>query len=99
MPRYSLVLAAMLAAGATGAAAGSRSIADCETIQGADAYNRCLASFGPTAGGSRGRVEPASERDYAPAHEQARHRRHGYGAFTHGHRGRVRMVLTPGRGH
>jgi hypothetical protein len=28
-------------------AAAPRSIADCERIEAADAYNRCLASFGP----------------------------------------------------
>lgn len=99
--RVSMVLVAMLVAGATGAAAGSRSIADCEMIQAADAYNRCLASFGPAASGGRGRisgVEPSSERDVR-SHEYARSHRRGHGSFIeHGRRGRVRMVLTPGRG-
>ena len=36
---------------AVAAAAAPRSIADCEAIQAADAYNRCLASFGPVAAG------------------------------------------------
>jgi hypothetical protein len=31
------------------AAAEPRSIEDCEKIQAADAYNQCLASFGPVA--------------------------------------------------
>jgi hypothetical protein len=30
-------------------AAAPRTINDCEKIQGADAYNQCLASFGPVA--------------------------------------------------
>ncbi|QAY94683.1 hypothetical protein CWB41_02100 [Methylovirgula ligni] len=30
-------------------AAAPRSISDCEKIQAADAYNQCLASFGPVA--------------------------------------------------
>lgn len=33
----------------TTAAAQARTIADCEKIQAADAYNQCLASFGPVA--------------------------------------------------
>ncbi len=39
------------------AAAGPRTIADCERIEAADAYNRCLASFGPP--GRSLRLEPS----------------------------------------
>lgn len=47
----SLVLAAIMAGPAV---AAPRSIADCEKIRDDDAYNRCLASFGPKRGVSRG---------------------------------------------
>lgn len=34
----------------------ARSIADCESISEPDAYNKCLASFGPTARGGTGKL-------------------------------------------
>lgn len=47
-----------------------RAISDCEKISEADAYNRCLASFGPAArGGGVSRETPAGE---ASAPEAAR---------------------------
>lgn len=85
------VVVATLVAGA--ATAGPRSIADCETIQAADAYNRCLASFGPSAG-RRGRsfgADVSAEGDYSrPEHRS--------GMAEQGRKGRVRMVLEPPRG-
>ncbi len=42
----SLIACILIVASAT-AFAAPHSIADCEQIQGSDAYNRCLASFGP----------------------------------------------------
>jgi hypothetical protein len=42
-----LVAAAIALAGSAAAEAGT--IKDCEKIQAADAYNQCLASFGPVA--------------------------------------------------
>ncbi|QGM47422.1 hypothetical protein [Methylocystis heyeri] len=45
---------AMLAGATAVAFAAPRSIADCEKIEAALAYNECLASFGPAAGHSGG---------------------------------------------
>jgi hypothetical protein len=42
------------------AVAASRTIDDCETIEAADAYNRCLATFGPP--GRSLRLEPSDMR-------------------------------------
>lgn len=49
MPYLLSILAAALftIAGAESSSAGT--IKDCEKIQAADAYNQCLASFGPVA--------------------------------------------------
>ncbi len=81
-----LGLALMIATGVP-AMAAPNSINDCEKIQEADAYNQCLASFGPVAhergvaadpeGGSNG---PAQARVSGRAH--GGHRAHGRG---HGH--------------
>lgn len=38
--------------------AAPKSIADCESISAPDAYNNCLASFGPTARGGTGKLAP-----------------------------------------
>ncbi|PWB83643.1 MAG: hypothetical protein C3F11_05560 [Methylocystaceae bacterium] len=90
--RLSLAVVATLAAAGASSAA-PRSIADCEAIQSADAYNRCLASFGPAAGG-RARSSIAGvvpQRAYS-------HRVRGLGLeIERGHKRRARMVLTPGR--
>ena len=45
------------------ALAAPRSIDDCELIKEPDAYNRCLAAFGPVRGGHGGRY-------YGPANEE-----------------------------
>jgi hypothetical protein len=42
------------------AIAASRTIDDCETIEAADAYNRCLATFGPP--GRSLRLDPSDTR-------------------------------------
>jgi hypothetical protein len=70
------------------------SIADCEAIEAADAYNRCLASFGPVRGGGGGKYYgPVSE----PAHGAARHsHRSSSAAGQRSHSGRMRMEFTPG---
>ena len=74
MPRIALLLALALLAGPAAAA----TIDDCEKISAPDAYNRCLASFGP----KRGQRPPpgAQPRDHAPrpavAHGLPRHRAH-----------------------
>ncbi|MGH6841663.1 MAG: hypothetical protein ACREDV_06155, partial [Methylocella sp.] len=46
-----VVFAAALAAVPAQSKAAPRSIDDCEKIQAADAYNQCLAIFGPVARG------------------------------------------------
>jgi hypothetical protein len=48
------VLVAALAAAPAQSKAAPRSIGDCEKIQAADAYNQCLALFGPVARGHGG---------------------------------------------
>ena len=54
-----LGVALLTAAGASAATAGPRKIDDCESIQAADAYNQCLASFGPVAKDRAMQNEPA----------------------------------------
>lgn len=82
--------------------AAPRGIADCEAIKEADAYNRCLASFGPVRG-QRGASYPgaASEGGKGGGGKKAAVRR-GSGLpsgaqVTRGGGGRVRMEFTPGR--
>ena len=70
MLRLSVLLPAVLFASA--AFAAPRSIADCESIQAADAYNNCLASFGPMRGGGGGKYYRAASE---PAHGARRHGR------------------------
>lgn len=82
-------------------AAAPRSIADCEKIQATDAYNQCLASFGPVAhlkpmkplsAGSAGGSGHRGGSHY--------HYRHGHHGVAIGHRhGRHFMVLSTGAGH
>jgi hypothetical protein len=81
---------------ASAALAAPRSIADCEAIQAADAYNHCLASFGPVRGGGRKYLGAASE----PAHgaSSGHGRRYSSTAsFQRSHAGRMRMEFTPAR--
>lgn len=60
MARALAVVLAALLLSLTPAAAAPRGISDCEKISEADAYNRCLASFGPAArGGGVSREPPA----------------------------------------
>ncbi|WP_159730275.1 hypothetical protein [Methylosinus sp. Ce-a6] len=87
----SLVLIACFATGF--AAAEPRSIGDCERIQAADAYNRCLASFGPAAHARNAR----SSLSFAPAEPIVSHGGERAGPFAErGRRGRPRMTFTPG---
>ncbi|WP_146188352.1 hypothetical protein [Methylosinus sporium] len=87
-----LVFIACFAGFCLAAAAAPRNIGDCEQIQAADAYNRCLASFGPAA---RVRSAP-SALSFAPE-EQVPHSVKRPGAFAErGHRGRLRMMFSPG---
>ena len=60
-----IAVAALLLAFAP-AQAAPRSIGDCEKISEADAYNRCLAGFGPAAHGGRVSREIPAGADRAP---------------------------------
>lgn len=82
-------------------AAAPRSIRDCEKIQGADAYNQCLASFGPVAhmrgmgsapgGGEGGGDEGGDSSDAAPPPHPSRH------SYHHA-RGRQHIIIEVGSG-
>jgi hypothetical protein len=89
--------------------AAPRTIDDCEKIKEADAYNLCLAAFGPTrgqhnktypglAGGSGGALAAASPETHGRKSGR-RWRADGgaHGTARFGHGGRVRMEFTPGR--
>ncbi|WP_442756357.1 hypothetical protein ACNHKD_06995 [Methylocystis sp. JAN1] len=101
--RLALLVALALAAPAF---AGPRTIDDCEAIKEANAYNLCLASFGPVRG-QHGATYPrmASEGEKGAAGGKSRAgvprsatAAHGYGAaISHTSGGRVRMEFTPGR--
>ncbi|MBI1868652.1 MAG: hypothetical protein HYS06_10240 [Methylocystis sp.] len=85
MSRTFTLLAALLLVEA--ATAAPRSIADCEAIEAPDAYNRCLASFGPARGGGE------------LGHGYARHHARVDGPGVSVERrpgGRLRMEFTPG---
>jgi len=89
-----LVLIACFATGF--AAAEPRSIGDCERIQAADAYNRCLASFGPAAHARNARSSRSSL-SFAPAEPIVSPDGERAGPFAErGRRGRPRMTFTPG---
>ena len=81
------------------AEAAPRSIDDCEKIKEAEAYNLCLASFGPVRGqhtktypglASDG-TAPAS-RTQSPISRHGASRRH---SLSRGHFGRMRLELKP----
>src|SRR5579863_5843980 len=80
--------------------AAPRSIADCEKIQATDAYNQCLASFGPVAHLKPMTPLPAGG-DGGGSHGHAHYRSHyRYHGVATGHRhGRHSAVLTTGGAH
>jgi hypothetical protein len=92
------------------AAAAPSSINDCEKIQEADAYNQCLASFGPVAhergvaadpeGGANG---PAQARASGRGHGGHRFRGRGHGHHASPHQSRHQdpwaHMRHPGGGH
>jgi hypothetical protein len=82
------IMAFALIVFAWSATATARGIDDCESIKDADAYNRCLADFGPVRGAHRGGA-------YGGKHYGKRHGR-GYSSVQQGHSGRQRMEFTPG---
>ncbi len=99
-----LFAAALTIALAAPAGAAPSSINDCEKIEAADAYNQCLALFGPVAhthgvsakdfggdgaGGGAEVVQTANPEDSVPQ-DTGRHGRHGRHAHgrSYGHAGR-----------
>jgi hypothetical protein len=95
-----LLVAALLGALAAPALAAPRSIAECEKIQEADAYNRCLASFGPTRGQHNvaypGIASEVGHGGSGRGASQAQSR-FGRAQVSQGRGGRMRMEFTPGR--
>jgi hypothetical protein len=82
-------------------AAAPRSINDCEKIQAADAYNQCLASFGPVAHLHGAKAMPDGDSDGGEGGDGGggsshHHGHHGY----HGsrHHGRQHMAIEVGGG-
>jgi hypothetical protein len=96
-PLHAIALLAATAA-APSALAAPRSIADCEKIEAALAYNQCLASFGPAAGhGGGGSYHPALQSAAPTFHAAAGGRRHAatdLSAATHSG-ARVHMEFIP----
>lgn len=103
-PRTFRLALSILVGGLTAPAlAGPRKIDDCEAIKDANAYNLCLASFGPMRGqhgasypGVASEGEKGGERSGASKAGSSRAGAPGYGRGFHTH-GRIRMEFTPGR--
>jgi hypothetical protein len=93
----------------TDAAYAQATISDCEKIQAADAYNQCLAKFGPPA--KTNNLEPERPGDIKSSsaeaaatggkpsrgrHAARRHRGHAHGHAVR-HSGRKRMSISVGK--
>ncbi len=89
-----LAVASFFAVVATPSLAAPRSIADCEAIKEADAYNHCLASFGPMRG-QRGKTYPGVASEGRKGAGAYRAPRYGGAQLSYGRGGRVRMEFTP----
>jgi hypothetical protein len=72
--------------------AAPASIRDCEKIQEADAYNHCLADFGPVAHERHLMPVPAGANQHTYAY---RHRHHGVVIVQHGRRKRMILSVDP----
>lgn len=93
-----LALALFVGVVAAPSLAAPRTIADCEAIKETDAYNRCLASFGPVRG-QRAKTYPGLASDGGRGKSGGAYRaapRFGGANVSHGRGGRVRMEFTPG---
>ena len=83
------------------ALAAPRNIDDCEAIKEADAYNRCLASFGPTRGqhgaSYPGMASEGAHDGHAGSAGGAYRPRSGHSGerASYGRGGRMRMEFTP----
>lgn len=87
--RYIVAIFVALGLGlaATALSAAPKTIKDCEKIAAADAYNRCLAMFGPVAHEHHLGPVPAGVDGHAYAYRHRR--RHGLAIMRHGRRKRV----------
>ena len=101
--RLTIVATALL--GPTTGEAAPRTIDDCEKIKDADAYNLCLAGFGPTRG-QHNKSYPGLAREGGVTTPRprggkvnARWRDPGdaRASTRHANGGRMRMEFTPGR--
>ena len=91
-------------------ALAQRSIGDCEKIADPDAYNRCLAAFGPAARSKAGTPAAAAapaateqaptvrSRDYRGKRRYAARGWRKGKAYARSRQGRVRMTFNVGRG-
>lgn len=86
LARICLLVAVTACASANPAAAKPRSINDCEKLTDDDAYNKCLASFGPKRGASR-----SSKAGRTTGITNKRYRR---GQSANARRGKSRRPLT-----
>ena len=99
----SLIAGAMLLL-TTAAFAAPSAIGDCEKIADPDAYNRCLAAFGPAAkAGARAVQEEPANADVPKVSRGTRGgsryaKRGGRGGKSLGRGGRVRMEISVGGG-
>jgi hypothetical protein len=87
LPVFALALAASFVA--TGRAA-PHTIEDCESITAADAYNKCLASFGPVA--REHHLQPAPPEEGRGSYRGRAYRQQA-SPYVSGH-GRQRMEFT-----
>ena len=109
-----LIGAVLIGLASVAAAHAQATIADCEKISAADAYNQCLAKFGPQS--KAGNLQPERPGDVKNSSEEAaagagrpkgggkavaRRGRHGRGGHVvrHGGGGRKRATFTVRRRH
>lgn len=78
------------------ASAAPRSIKDCEKIKAADAYNRCLASFGPVAHQHILKPVPTGASSGRHHHYHVRRHRHRHGFAHSRHSHRKQMTISVG---
>jgi len=75
-------------------------IESCEKIKDADAYNSCLAAYGPAVGEHRSAAKPAKESAAKDRHARRRGRKtqKGWRQAPRRHaKGRIRIEIYPGK--